>query len=277
MFLIDFLHNYRPQPVFLRLGFWNIHWYGLLMAMAIFLGLALIIKIAPKYKAHFQSVVFNIVIFGFIGAMIYYIINEFPYYSSRPLEIFKIWEGGIGIYGAIIGGILALFLYARKHKFSFLFLADLIAPALILGQALGRWGNYFNQEIFGKPTNLPWGIPIDAANRPVEFLNSRYFHPCFFYESVLDLFIFVFLFLLLKSQIKKATLCSGAVFSWYLVLYGLVRFFLEFLRIDHEPILFGLRLGQAFAAGAIIIGISMLLKIKNQESKIIKEQGASKH
>ena len=184
MFLINFLHSYRPQPIFIRLGFWNIHWYGLLIALAIFLGLILIIKIAPKYKPHLQNIIFNIIIFGFIGARIYYIFNELPHYLANPLEVFKIWEGGLGIYGAVIGGGLALFLYARNQKLSFLFLTDLIAPVLILGQALGRWGNYFNQEIFGKPTNLPWGIPIDVANRPLKFLNFQYFHPCFFYEFI---------------------------------------------------------------------------------------------
>jgi len=265
MFLINFLHNYHPQPILLRLGFWNIHWYGLLMALAIFLGLLLIIKIAPKYKSHLQNIIFNIIIFGFVGARIYYIINELPHYLAHPLEIFKIWEGGLGIYGAVIGGALALFLYAHKHKLSFLALADLLAPVLILGQALGRWGNYFNQEIFGKPTNLPWGIPIDIANRPAEFLNFQYFHPCFFYESILNLFIFVFLFLLLKSQIKKTVPCSGMVFSWYLILYALVRFSLEFLRTDHEPMLLGLRLGQVFAVLAIVFGIGMLLRGKRKK------------
>jgi len=264
MFLINFLHSYRPQPIFIRLGFWNIHWYGLLIALAIFLGLILIIKIAPKYKPHLQNIIFNIIIFGFIGARIYYIFNELPHYLANPLEVFKIWEGGLGIYGAVVGGGLALFLYARNQKLSFLFLTDLIAPVLILGQALGRWGNYFNQEIFGKPTNLPWGIPIDVANRPLKFLNFQYFHPCFLYESILSLFIFVFLFLLLKSQIKKTVPCSGMVFAWYLILYALVRFSLEFLRTDHEPVLLGLRLGQVFAVLAIIFGVSMLLKIKNK-------------
>ncbi len=264
MFLIDFLHSYRPQPVLIRLGFWNIHWYGLLIAIAIFLGLILIIKMAPKYKLHLQNIIFNVIIFGFIGARIYYIFNEFSHYWSYPLEIFKVWEGGLGIYGGVIGGCLALFFYARKHKLSFLFLTDLIAPILILGQAIGRWGNYFNQEIFGKPTNLPWGIPIDIANRPLAFLNFQYFHPCFLYESILNFFIFIFLFLLLKFQIKKTVHFPGMVFSWYLILYASVRFFLEFLRTDHEPILLGLRFGQIFAVLAIIFGISMLLKIKNK-------------
>ena len=262
MFLINFLHNYNPQPILLRLGFWNIHWYGLLIAIAIFLGLALVVKIAPKYKSHIQDITFNIVIFGFIGARVYYIFNELPHYLGHPLEIFKIWEGGLGIYGGVIGGSLALFLYARKEKLSFLALADLLAPVLILGQALGRWGNYFNQEIFGKPTNLPWGIPIDVSNRPIEFLNYQYFHPCFFYEFILNLFIFIILFLLLKSQMKKTVPHSGIVFSWYLILYALVRFSLEFLRTDHEPMLLGLRLGQIFAILAIIFGVSMLLKRK---------------
>jgi len=264
MFLIDFLHNYRPQPILLRLGFWNIYWYGLLITIAIFLGLILIIKIAPKYKSHFQNIIFNVIIFGFIGARIYYIFNELPHYSAHPLEIFKIWEGGLGIYGGVIGGALALFLYARQQKLSFLFLTDLLAPVLILGQALGRWGNYFNQEIFGKPTNLPWGIPIDIVNRPLEFLNYQYFHPCFFYEFIFNFFIFIFLFLLLKFQIKKAIPSSGIVFGWYLILYASVRFSLEFLRVDHEPMLFGLRLGQMFAILAIMIGISILLKVKNK-------------
>ncbi len=268
MFLVNFLHNYNPQPILLRLGFWNVHWYGLLISCAIFLGLVLIIKIAPSYKYHFQNIVFNIVIFGFIGARIYYVANEFSYYYAYPFEIFKIWEGGLGIYGAVIGGALALFIYARQHNLSFLFLADLLSPVLILGQALGRWGNYFNQEIFGKPTNLPWGIPINISNRPLDFLNFQYFHPCFFYEFILNLFIFIILFSLLKSQIKKITPLPGIVFSCYLVLYALVRFLSEFLRIDHEPMLLGLRLGQIFAIIGFSVGTSLLLKIKRHNRGI---------
>jgi phosphatidylglycerol:prolipoprotein diacylglycerol transferase len=260
VFLFEFLHNYNPQPVLLRLGIWDIHWYGLLIALAVILGFFVIINIAPQKKQELQDLFFYLLVFGFLGARIYYIFNELPYYWSSPLSIFKIWEGGLGIYGAVIGGSLTLFFYSRKKKVSFWNLADLLAPVLILGQALGRWGNYFNQEIFGYPTNLPWGIPIEVARRPVEFLDFQYFHPCFFYEFLGNSLIFVFLFFLLRSRLQKNKFFSGIVFAWYLILYALLRFFLEFLRLDHEPIIFNLRFGQLFAILAIIIGLIIISK-----------------
>lgn len=271
MFLFEFLHNYNPQPVLLRLGIWNIHWYGLLVALAIILGFFLVIKMAPSKKRELEDLFFYLFIFGFLGARIYYIFNELPYYWSHPLSIFKVWEGGLGIYGAVIGGILALFFYTRKRKISFWDLADLLAPALILGQALGRWGNYFNQEIFGYPTDLPWGIPIDVANRPAQFLDYQYFHPCFFYEFIGNLLIFGFLFFLLRKRLRNKKFFSGIVFASYLILYALLRFFLEFLRLDHEPIIFGLRLGQFFAVLAIITGVFILFRNKTLGSKNFKK------
>ncbi|MCF7907070.1 prolipoprotein diacylglyceryl transferase [Patescibacteria group bacterium] len=271
MFLFEFLHNYNPQPILLRLGIWNIHWYGLLITLAILLGLFLVLKMAPSKKQELQDLFFYLLIFGFLGARIYYVFNELPYYWSHPLSVFKIWEGGLGIYGAVIGGILTLFFYARKRKISFWYLADLLAPVLILGQALGRWGNYFNQEIFGYPTNLPWGIPIEIANRPSQFLNYQYFHPCFFYEFIGNLLIFGFLFFLLRKRLSKNKFFPGIVFACYLILYALLRFFLEFLRLDHEPVIFSLRFGQLFAVLAIVTGVFILFKNRRPLFKVFRK------
>jgi phosphatidylglycerol:prolipoprotein diacylglycerol transferase len=258
--VFDFLHSFKPQPIFLRLGFFAFHWYSFLIVLALILGYLLVVKLARAKnikKELLEDLFLNLIIFGFIGARLYYVFSELPYYLKNPLEIFAVWRGGLGIFGAVIGGLIVLFFFARKNKLNFWVLTDLLAPALILGQAIGRWGNYFNQEVFGRPTNLPWGIPIDSQLRPREFLTAEYFHPTFLYESLWNFLIFLGLIFLGKYLIK---LKPGRIFAFYLIFYSLGRFFIEFIRIDFQPLLFGLRLGQVFAGLAFLIGIIILLR-----------------
>jgi len=258
MSFINFLHNYQPQRICFQLGLFNFYWYGLLIVTAIIIGFYLTLKLAEKKNIKKEASIdlfLYLIIFGFLGARIYHVLSEFSYYLANPLEILKVWQGGLGIFGTILAGLAVLFLYSRKAKISFLVLADLFTPALILGQAIGRWGNWFNQELYGKPTNLPWGIPIGLDNRLTGFENYQYFHPVFLYESIWNFLVFVVLIFLIKKPRK-----SGLIFALYLILYSFGRFFIEFLKIDPQPIFLGLRLAQIVAILMLLVGLVILLK-----------------
>jgi len=258
-----FLHTYHPQPIILKIGVISIHWYGLLITVGIVLGLILVNRLAKNYnlkKDEIFDLAFYLVIFGLIGARLWSVLTETSgYYWQNPWAIFKIWQGGLAIHGAITVGILVLFFYSRRKGNNLFLWLDLIVLALILGQAFGRWGNYFNQEIFGRPTNLLWGIPINLENRPVGYENFEYFHPTFLYESFWNFLIFIFLLILHLRQIKKGIISDGKIFSFYLIFYGFGRFFLEFLRVDYQSIVLGLRFEQMVALVLFFVGWIILI------------------
>lgn len=264
---MNYLHSFIPHPIFFELGPLKIHWYGLIIVLGIMLAVAVSIKLAKYYSLSPDSIIdaaFYAVTFGIIGARIYAIFLELPFYLSNPLNIFMVWQGGLAIHGGIIGGLLALYFYAKKKKINLTLLLSILVPGLSLGQAIGRFGNYFNQELYGLPTGLPWGIPIDPINRIPEFFDFQYFHPTFLYESVGSFLIFLSLLLLhwlfLKNKIYSSTfkpLSSEIIIFSYLILYSLLRFFLEFLRIDRTQTLFNLRFPQIISL--LIITLSILL------------------
>ncbi|NES94737.1 MAG: prolipoprotein diacylglyceryl transferase, partial [Desertifilum sp. SIO1I2] len=168
------------------------------------------------------------------------------------------WRGGIAIHGAIIAGAIATLIFARLQKVPFWQLADLVAPSLILGQAIGRWGNFFNSEAFGAPTDLPWKLYIPLARRPPDLVNFEYFHPTFLYESLWNLAIFALLLLLFMRGLKgKPHLKLGTIFLLYLIGYSLGRFWIEGLRTD-SLMLGPLRIAQLVSLGAIAIGLTGL-------------------
>jgi phosphatidylglycerol:prolipoprotein diacylglycerol transferase len=264
-----FLHTFYPQPIILSLGPINFYWYGLFISLGITAGLVVGLKLAKRYQIASDLIwelLFWLLPAGFVGARLYHILTNWQYYLAQPLEILKFWQGGLAIHGAIFGSLLALIIFSKKYRLSFWQLADILAPALALGQAIGRWGNYFNQELFGLPTNLPWGIPIELANRPFGYLNFSYFHPTFLYESLLNFFIFLILFGLHFLKIKKnKKIPKGNIFLIYLILYSVVRFFLEFIRLDEAPLIFDLKFAQLISL-LIIIGTLFILSIKKPQS-----------
>jgi len=209
-----------------------------------------------------------VVIPGILGARLYHVIDYWSYYSQNLTEIFYLWNGGLGIYGGILGGTVGLGIYLSikvwkelKKKeikewfhcftaqlFNWL---DVIAFGLPLGQAIGRIGNYFNQELYGLPTNLPWGIYINPENRLPGFAGFSKFHPLFAYEAIWDIIIFIILITIIK---RKNKLRLGSYFFIYLGLYGLGRFFLEFLRIN--PWSIGrINVAQGISTGVILISL----------------------
>ncbi len=283
--MINFLHTYQPNPILISFGPVQIHWYGLFIVTGTLLAILITVKLARFYKIKTETIIdlaFWLIIFGLIGARLYHVLIELPYYLQHPLEIFYLWQGGLAIHGAIIAGLITIYVFAKKNsaRGGFWQLAALITPGLALAQVIGRWGNYFNQELFGLPTNLPWGIPIDLINRPVEYLNYNYFQPTFLYESLSDILIFLLLILFYLYIIKTADksriinfqfsiflptedLPKGDNFQliviFYLILYSLVRFLIEFIRIDSTPIIFNLRLPQLVSL--IIIFFSLIYLI----------------
>lgn len=255
-----FFSSFLPQPILIKIGPLAIYWYGFLVFLAFWLGFFLTLKLT-KYREIKKEIVidlsFWLLIFGLIGARLYHVFSEINYYWQHPLEILFFWQGGLGIFGAMIVGGLVLYFYSRKNHLDFWRLLDLFSPAMALGLAIMRWGNYFNQELYGWPTQSFFRIPISLENRLPGFENFEFFQPLFFYES-----IFCFLvFLLLILRFKKSR--PGSIFSLLIILYSPFRFFIEFLRIDPQPIIFGLRLGQIVSLILFVFTI-LITKIKKQ-------------
>lgn len=236
-----FFHHYLPNQILIKIGRLTIYWYGFLIFLAFWLGFFISLKLA-KYrnikKEITPNLAFLLFVFGLIGARLYHVFSEINYYRQNPIEILFFWQGGLGIYGAIIFGFLVLYFYSKKYKLNFLSLLDLFSPFVALGLAIGRWGNYFNQELYGPPNNSFFRIPIALENRLPGFENFQFFQPLFLYESIFCFFVFLFLIL----KFKKSQ--PGLIFFLFLILYSTFRFLIEFLRIDPQPIIFGLRLGQ---------------------------------
>ncbi len=265
--LINFLHTYHPQPILLQLGWLQIHWYGFLIALGALLGFLVVLYLSKQYglkKEKIYDVTFYLIIFGLIGDRLYYVFYAWEYYSKHLFDIFKIWQGGLAIHGAMIAGILVIYIYGKRNKINPWLLADLIIVALPLAMAIGRFGNYFNMELFGPPTNLPWGIPIDPANRPAEFASFTYFHPTFLYESIWNFLIFVILFVWHKIRLAKYKNLEkiqglGNITLVYFILYSIGRGLNEFLRQDYSPYFLGLRWAQV--ASLIIIIICLIIMV----------------
>lgn len=263
--MINFLHTFHPESILFASGFLKIHWYGVFIVTGILIGIGVGLFFAKYYQISRDKafdLAFWVALFGILGARIYHVFLELPYYIDHPLNIFKIWNGGVSVMGGISFGLLTVYIFSKKEKINFWRLTAIATVGMPLGQAIGRWGNYFNQELFGLPTNLPWGIPIDFMNRPLAYISSEYFHPTFLYESIGSLFIFIVLlsfqtYLIKKNKISNKTAQISTLF--YLILYSLLRFSLEFIRIDRTPEILGLRSPQV--ASLIIIAISIFLLV----------------
>ncbi|HPH97476.1 MAG TPA: prolipoprotein diacylglyceryl transferase [Anaerolineaceae bacterium] len=203
---------------------------------------------------------------GIVGARLWHVFTPPPsmveqgittmYYLTNPLAMLNIRNGGLGIPGGVIGGALGFYIFARRRKISFLEWADLIAPGLALAQAMGRWGNFFNQEVYGAPTSLPWAITIDPPYRLPEYINQATYHPLFLYESIYNLVSMAVLIWLLRKGGER--LKKGDVFLTYLVLYPVGRFFLEFLRLDSAQV-GGINFNQTLMGVIAIAAVALLI------------------
>lgn len=250
-----------PGGVAFEIGSITIHWYGILIATAFLVGLYICRKVAKDKGENpddFTDLASLILIFAIIGARLYYVAFSWSNYSDNWLDIFKIWQGGLAIHGGIIGGLIAGLLFTRYKKLSFAKYCDITAVGLIIAQAIGRWGNFFNSEAFGTPTDLPWKLFIPITNRPPAYINFEYFHPTFLYESLWNLSVFLTLYFILRHKLNNY---NGALFFCYLGLYSTGRFFIEGLRTDSLMIVENLRTAQIVSLSCIILSIIALFII----------------
>ncbi len=248
-----FLHTYIPSSVAFIAGPFTVYWYGLVLAVAMAASIALAMRLARRFDIDRETILdlsFWLIIGGLIGTRVYEIFLEWPYYVAHPASILKIWQGGLAIHGALIGGVVALLIFSYRRRIDFLKLAALCVPAVALGQAIGRWGNWFNQELFGLPTNLPWAIPIEPFYRPLEYIAFSYFHPTFLYESIACALICVILLFMIRARVRSATILGS-----YLIMYGIVRFALEYIKIDQTPLVFGMRWPQVMSLVLCMAGL----------------------
>ena len=247
-----------PGPILFELGPFIVRWYGLLIASAVLIGVSLSQDLAKRRNVNpdlLGDLAIWLVLSAIPAARLYYVLFEWEQYSKRPDQIIAIWNGGIAIHGAIIGGTLAALIFARLKKVSIWQLADLVVPSLILGQAIGRWGNFFNSEAFGRPTNLPWKLYIPPQQRPLDFINFEYFHPTFLYESLWNLMVFGILMTLFFRDLKKRShLEVGTLALIYMVAYSAGRVWIEGFRTD--SLMIGpLRIAQIVSLSAIALGL----------------------
>ena len=250
-----------PGPIIFQLGPLAVRWYGLLIASAVLIGVSLSQYLAAKRRVN-PELLGDLAIWLVVGAIpcarIYYVAFEWQQYAQRPEDIMAIWKGGIAIHGAMLGGAMAALIFAKIQQVSFWKLADLVAPSAILGQAIGRWGNFFNSEAFGRPTDLPWKLYIPLEHRPQEYANFEYFHPTFLYESLWNLTVFGLLLTLFFRDLQGTIrLKIGSLFLIYLTAYSSGRVWIEGLRTD--SLMFGpLRTAQMVSLTGIVLGLGGL-------------------
>jgi phosphatidylglycerol---prolipoprotein diacylglyceryl transferase len=263
-----------PNGFDIPLPFFNtsfhIYFYGILIMLGV-IAAAFLGQAEAKRRGfnpdYIWDMLFWVVLAGIVGARIWHIFTPPPsmvaqgittqWYLTHPLDMINIRNGGLGIPGAIIGGALAMWLYCRSKKISFLTLADIVMPGVALAQAIGRWGNFFNQEVYGKPTNLPWKIYIDPAHRVPGYQNFDYFHPLFLYESLWN--VFNMAILLWVARRFEKWLRPGDIFFMYMILYSIGRFSLEFLRLDASQV-GGINFNQTFVVVvAVVAGVFLFL------------------
>ncbi len=252
--------GFQLGPLFIR-------FYGIILMLGAVAG-GWLATIEVKRRGKDPEMVWDLLVYliigGVIGARLWHIFTPPPssiaqgfttqYYLTHPLDAIAIWKGGLGIPGTVIGGLIAMWIYTRSHReIGFLAWTDIAGPSLALGQAIGRWGNFFNQELYGAPTDLPWKIYIDPAHRLPGFETVAYYHPLFAYESLLNLANMLLLLWLMRRY--RDSLRLGDVFNVYLIVYPLIRFSLDFLRLDASQVM-SININQTVMA---VVGIAAIL------------------
>lgn len=256
--LIAFIPS--PKHGIVHVGPLPLHAYGLMLA----LGVLVAARIAQhrwtqtgRDAAIISETAVPVVIGGVAGARVYHLFTGYNWSDNGILGTVQIWKGGLSIWGALGGGLLVAAFLARRRHLELLALIDAIAPAVAVAQAIGRWGNYFNQELFGRPTRLPWALEIDRAHRPLGYLQFATFHPTFLYESLWCLLVFAGI---VWSE-RHFRMQQGQAFAMYLTLYTLGRTGFEALRIDDASRIFGVRVNLLLSATLFVIGTVWFLRL----------------
>lgn len=220
-----------PSSGSLQLGGLRLTAYGLMIALGVAVAVAIARRRAPRRLIdpdHLTAIATWAVPAGLLGARLYHVATDWRRFQGRWVDVVKVWEGGLGIPGGIAAGVLVGLLVARRRGLVLVDVLDVVAPALPVAQAIGRWGNWWNQELFGRPTTLPWGLTIDPEHRPLRYADVSAFHPTFLYESLWNLGLAALLLVL----DRRGRLVPGQLFWLYLVGYGVGRIWVEALRID---------------------------------------------
>jgi prolipoprotein diacylglyceryl transferase len=241
--------GYIPSPAhgIVHIGPLQLHAYGLMLAIGV-LAAAKIADIRWRRSGHDSKVIAEIavpvVVAGVIGARVYHLFTGYSWDAGGVTGAFEIWKGGLSIWGAVGGGLLAVLFISRRRHLDRLALLDAIGPGVVVAQAIGRWGNYFNQELFGRPSKLPWALEIDAAHRPFGYALVKTYQPTFLYESLWCLLIFAtIVFIERRHGLRK-----GQAFTLYIAMYTFGRIFFEWMRIDPASRIFGIRFNLLLSA-----------------------------
>lgn len=260
------------EPI-IDLGIISIHWYSILLFIAILLGSNLAIKEAKKHgfeEDFMVNLLFLGVIIGILGARIYYVIFNFDYYKDNLIEVFKVWNGGLAIHGGIIAGFITIATICYKKKVNLLKILDYLVVGLIIAQAIGRWGNFFNGEAHGAITSLSYLESLYLPQFIIDgmYINGNYYIPTFLYESIWCLIGFIIMIILRRKKFMKV----GYLTSFYLVWYGVERFFVEGLRTD-SLMFFSLRIAQLVSLVMVVIGIILFIYSLNKSKNYEEDEG----
>jgi phosphatidylglycerol:prolipoprotein diacylglycerol transferase len=250
------------NPMAFDFGFLQIYWYSIILVVAFFIGGSLAIKEAKKWKIPEDFMInlfFYVIIFALIGARLYYVVFNLDYYSQNISDIFRVWEGGLAIHGGLIAALLVVIIYSKKYKVNTLRLLDILVVSLILGQAIGRWGNFMNGEAHGAITTIEYLQSLHLPNFIIEgmYIDGNYYIPTFLYESIASFVGFIFLSIYRRLKYTKV----GTTTSLYLIWYGIERFIIEGMRTD-SLMLSNFRMAQIVSVIMVIIGVIMFTKLK---------------
>lgn len=250
------------NPVFLDLGVIQVYWYSVFILLGFLVGGTLALWEAKKWEISEDFMVnlfFYIIIFAFLGARIYYILFNLEYYMNDPISMIKVWEGGLAIHGGIIACTIFIIFYTKKYKVDTLRILDILAVSLIIGQAIGRWGNFLNGEAYGPATTLSFLKSLHLPQFIIDgmFINGTYYQPTFLYESIGCLIGFIVLLIFRRRKHTKI----GHVTALYLIWYGVLRFFIESLRQD-SLMLGDFKMAQIVSIVLILSGVIMFIRLR---------------
>ena len=246
-----------PGPIFVQIGPLAIRWYGVLMAGAMAVGLWLAYRDARRRGVDPEELLKTselALLGGLVGARLYYVAFNWDYYSRALSKIIAVWEGGLAIHGGLLGGLLLGGGYAWWKRLPLPRYLDIVAPSLVLGQGIGRWGNFFNEEAFGTPTSLPWKLYISPPHRPLVYAQAEFFHPTFLYESLWDFLVFALLVWVFRDRVARAPSC---LFWIYVGLYSVGRLIVEGFRTD-SLMLRSIRVAQLASGIGIVLAIVLV-------------------
>lgn len=258
-----------PGDIAFSIFNYSVYFYGIIMALAIATGVFCVYFLCRKfYKEINPEIIIDIspvvILWGILGARLYYCLLNLTYYSDYPLQIINFRQGGLSIHGAILFGSIALIYETQKHKLPLMKLLDMFSVSTAIAQSIGRWGNFFNSEAFGYPCDLPWKLYISPSHRPFQYVNYEYFHPAFLYESLLNFAMFIVLFLVIKKFGQKM---AGLTTCLYLILYAIIRLFVEYFRIDSAMNIYSIPVAMLVSVILFITGLTgcivLLKKVRN--------------